>query len=104
MSGEKSTQNRKWGKITVLLCVIVIMALLLQVGILYDVNTRNVNKTSKVLLDQVISIIKKNQQNEKEMIESLKEDCIVRAKACRTSSTPIRRHSMIRKSCRRSLS
>ena len=81
MSGEKSTQNRKWGKITVLLCVIVIMALLLQVGILYDVNTRNVNKTSKVLLDQVISIIKKNQQNEKEMIESLKEDCIVRAKA-----------------------
>lgn len=81
MSGEKSAQNRKWGKIAVLVCLIVVLALLLQVGILYDVNTRNVNKTSRVLLNQVIGIIEENQQNEKEMIESLKEDYIVRAKA-----------------------
>lgn len=78
---EKRIQRERWGKIIGLVCVIIIFALLLQRAILNNVNSRNANKTSKVLLEQVISIIKKNEANEKEMIRSLKEDYIVRAKA-----------------------
>lgn len=78
---EKRIQRKRWGKIIGLVCVIIIFALLLQRAILNNVNSRNANKTSKVLLEQVISIIKKNEANEKEMIRSLKENYIVRAKA-----------------------
>lgn len=81
MNRKKSEQSRKWGRIACLLCVLIGMALLLEAGILEHTNIRNVNKTSQVLLDQVISIIDKNQQSEKELIQSLKEDYIVRAKA-----------------------
>ena len=81
MKREKSEQSRKWGRIVCLLCVVIGMALLLEAGILEHANVRNVNKTSQVLLDQVISIIEKNQQSEEELIQSLKEDYIVRAKA-----------------------
>ena len=81
MNRKKSEQSRNWGRIACLLCVLIGMALLLEAGILEHTNIRNVNKTSQVLLDQVISIIDKNQQSEKELIQSLKEDYIVRAKA-----------------------
>ena len=36
---------------------------------------------SEVLLDRVVNVIEKNEQDEKDMIASLKEDYIVRAKA-----------------------
>lgn len=81
---EKSVKHisrRRWEKIIVLIFVIIILALFLQRAILNNVNNRNANKTSKVLLEQVVSIIKKNEVSEKELIRSLKEDYIVRAKA-----------------------
>lgn len=78
---EKRIRRKRWGKIVGLICVIIILALVLQRAILSNVNNRNASKTSKVLLEQVISIIEKNEANEKEMIRSLKEDYIVRAKA-----------------------
>ncbi len=59
----------------------VVVALFLQAGILMYVNSKNADKTSQMLLDQAISIIEKNQENEKDLIKSMKEDYIVRARA-----------------------
>ena len=78
---ENRIQGKRWGKIAVLIGVIIILALLLQGAILNNVNNRNANKTSRVLLEQIISIIEKNGESEKELVRSLKEDYIVRAKA-----------------------
>lgn len=80
MKKRQATKNRAGKEIVSLLGVIIVLALCLQADILNSVNTRNINKTSEVLLDQAIGIIEKNQQSEKDMIESLKEDYIVRAK------------------------
>ena len=60
--------------------MIILAALCLQADILNSINTRNINKTSEVVLDQAIGIIEKNQKDEQDMIQSLKEDYIVRAK------------------------
>ena len=73
--------DKKRGKIIGLLIAIIVIALFLEAGILYYVNNKNTEKTTKVLLNQVVDIIKKNQKNEDEMMNSLKEDYIVRAKA-----------------------
>lgn len=61
--------------------VVIAIALLLETGILNYVNERNASMTSQVLLDRVISIIDKNETNEAQLIDSLKDDYIVRAKA-----------------------
>ena len=71
----------KWGKSIGLFLAIIVIALFLEAAILDNVNTRNANKTSHLLLNQVVSVIKKNKQNENELIQSLKEDYMVRAKA-----------------------
>ena len=57
------------------------MALVLQAVILNFINTRNFNRTSQVLLDQVSNVIEKNKASEDDLIDSLKEDYMVRAKA-----------------------
>lgn len=61
--------------------VVTAIALLLETGILNYVNERNASMTSQVLLDRVISIIDKNETSEAQLIDSLKDDYIVRAKA-----------------------
>ena len=60
---------------------IVVTAMLLETGILNYVNEKNASMTSQVLLDRVISIIDKNETSEAQLIDSLKDDYIVRAKA-----------------------
>lgn len=57
------------------------MALVIQMAILNWINNKNTAKMSEVLLDRVVNVIEKNEDNEKNMITSLKEDYIVRAKA-----------------------
>lgn len=74
-------KNKRWVRIICLSVVIVIVALFLEAGILYNVNAKNADNTSEVFLKQIISILEKNDQTEKEMMQSLKEDYIVRAKA-----------------------
>lgn len=81
MSNKKYPENRKWGKIVCLLVGAVVIALVIQGSILNNANRKNGMKTSQVLLYQAISVIEKNQQSEEEMIQSLKEDYMVRAKA-----------------------
>lgn len=60
---------------------VIVVALILEAGILKYVNDANAYKLSKVLLDRVFTVLNKNDQSEEELIESLKDDYIVRAKA-----------------------
>ncbi len=59
---------------------IVAMALGIQLIILNTINNRNFDNTSILLLDRVVDVIENNEQNEKNLIDSLQEDYIVRAK------------------------
>ena len=68
-------------KIVILSVGIIIVALLLEASVLKYVNDKNAYQTSKVLVDRVITVLNKNDENRNELIESLKEDYIVRAKA-----------------------
>ena len=68
-------------KIIILSIMIIVVALLLEASILKYVNDKNAHRTSKVLLDCVITVLDKNDASRNELIESLKDDYIVRAKA-----------------------
>lgn len=68
-------------KIAFLSVGIIIVALLLEASILKYVNDKNAYQTSKVLVDRVITVLNKNDESRDELIESLKDDYIVRAKA-----------------------
>lgn len=81
MKEKKFTGRRKWKRIVFLTIGIVIVALFVQAGILMYVNSKNADKTSEVLLEQVIQVLEKNEENESDLIQSMKEDYIVRAKA-----------------------
>ena len=81
MENKKKKTKNKILKLVCLLIFVIGTAVFLEAAILYTVNNKNVYQTSKVLLDQAVDIIEKNQKNEDDMIQSLKEDYIVRAKA-----------------------
>lgn len=68
-------------KILVLSITIVAVALILETCILQYVNDKNAQTTSNVILDRVIAVIDKNESSESELVRSLKDDYIVRAKA-----------------------
>lgn len=68
-------------KILILSITIVAVALILETCILKYVNDKNAQTTSNVLLDRVIAVIDKNESSESELVKSLKDDYIVRAKA-----------------------
>lgn len=68
-------------KILALSITIVAVALILETCILQFVNDKNAQTTSNVLLDRVIAVIDKNELSESELVRSLKDDYIVRAKA-----------------------
>ena len=55
---------------------VIVVALILEAGILKYVNDANAYKLSKVLLDRVFTVLDKNDQSEEELIESLKDDYI----------------------------
>ena len=68
-------------KLIILAITIIAAALLLEGFILKYVNDKNSDRTSKVLLDRVITVLDKNDESEEALIKSLKDDYIVRAKA-----------------------
>ena len=60
---------------------IVLVAMVIQAGILSFFNNMSFDRTSQVLLYQVSNVIEKNKASEEDLIDSLKEDYMVRAKA-----------------------
>lgn len=74
-------QKIKYDKIVFLALGLILMVLVIQMAILNWINNKNTAKMSEVLLDRVVNVIEKNEDDEKNMITSLKEDYIVRAKA-----------------------
>lgn len=84
-------QKIKYDKIVFLALGLILVALVIQMAILNWINNRNISKMSEVLLDRVVNVIEKNEQDEKDMIASLKEDYIVRAKAVPILSMRIRK-------------
>jgi diguanylate cyclase (GGDEF)-like protein len=58
---------------------VIAVAVIIEVIILNSLTRKDSNKTSLVLLNQVSSIIKDNDENEEDLIESLKEEYIIRA-------------------------
>ena len=64
MYNKKKKIKHKTLKIFCLLIGTIVTAVFLEAGILYIVNSKNVYKTSKVLLDQTIEIIERNKQSE----------------------------------------
>lgn len=68
-------------KVIILSSLIILFALVLEAGILTYANERNAYRTSTVLLDRVIAVLNKNDETRDKLIQSLKEDYIVRAKS-----------------------
>jgi diguanylate cyclase (GGDEF)-like protein len=66
-------------KVIFWLVVVVTVAIIIEIFILNSFNRKNSNRTSLVLLNQVVSILEENDKNENELIKTLKEDYIVRA-------------------------
>ena len=81
MQKIKYDKVRQLDKIVFLALGLILVALVIQMAILNWINNRNISKMSEVLLDRVVNVIEKNEQDENDMIASLKEDYIVRAKA-----------------------
>lgn len=76
-----SDKKRKLPEIILITVGVVAIALIIQAVILSFINNRNFDRTSRVLLDQVENVIQKNHASEEDLIDSLKEDYMVRAKA-----------------------
>lgn len=79
--GRILDKKRKLPGIILITGGVVLIALVIQAIILSFINNRNFNRTSQVLLDQVSNVIEKNKASEDDLIDSLKEDYMVRAKA-----------------------
>ena len=81
MEENKRTKHSQWYKVALLVVVVIGLMLLLEFGIQTIGNKRTAENTSEMLLNQVIGVLKKNDYEETELLASLKEDYIVRAKA-----------------------
>ena len=68
-------------RLVALAVAVIVVALMLEAGILKYVNDKTTYRTSEVLLGRVLSVLEKNDESETDMIESLKADYIVRARA-----------------------
>ena len=77
----KYEKIRKLDKIVFLALGLILMALVIQMAILNWINNKNTAKMSEVLLDRVVNVIEKNEDDESDMVSSLNEDYIVLAKA-----------------------
>lgn len=78
---ETQRGKRKLNRVIALAVGLILIALFIQMWILTWINNKNTAKMSEMLLDRVVDVIEKNEEDEQELISSLKADYIVRAKA-----------------------
>lgn len=81
MEKKKRSERSQWYKVVLMVLIVMGLMLLLEFGIQTIGNKRTAENTSEMLLNQVIGVLKKNDYEETELLASLKEDYIVRAKA-----------------------
>ena len=80
-SDRQKVVAMKKRRLVALAVAVIVVALMLEAGILKYVNDKTTYRTSEVLLGRVLSVLEKNDESETDMIESLKADYIVRARA-----------------------
>lgn len=78
---ETQRRKQKLKRVIALAVGLILIALFIQMWILTWINNKNTAKMSEMLLDRVVDVIEKNEEDEQELISSLKDDYIVRAKA-----------------------
>lgn len=81
MREEKKKNLKRWIKVIISIVIAVTCGLLIELFIQVEGNKRTAEKTSEMLLNQIVGIIEKNEQDEEVVLEALKEDYIIRAKA-----------------------
>lgn len=75
--------DRKNKRIYIIMATVsflLLVAVGIQLFMLHWFNQKNMENTSLLLLDRIVGVIERNEQNEKNLVDSLKEDYIVRAK------------------------
>lgn len=65
MQKIKYDKVRQLDKIVFLALGLILVALVIKMAILNWINNRNISKMSEVLLDRVVNVIEKNEQDEK---------------------------------------
>ncbi len=80
MGGQLNYKKFK-KKIIIYMILFILAAVLLETVILHILNKRNIDKTSKIMLDQVENILNENDQSARDLLEGLKSEYIDRAKS-----------------------
>lgn len=81
MKKEKTYQESFRRTVILITGAVVITAILLEVFVLIKVNKKHAERTTEVLIQQVVNVLERNTVDEAEMISSMKEDYIVRTEA-----------------------
>lgn len=77
---KRNTKEVRIGKIVIMLVFIVFLLVFFTYMVLIYNNKRNARKTCEVMLNQMCSILDKNQSAQDTLLESLKEEYTIRAK------------------------
>ncbi len=75
-----NTKEIIFGKVVIMVAMVVILLVIFTYMALIYNNTRNAQKTGEVMLNQMIGVLEKNESAEDTLMESLKEEYIIRAK------------------------
>ena len=77
---SRKEARQKYDKVIIITAVLIILALGIQLGILNQIHKNNDEKASVLLLDRIIDVLDDNQEEERVLTETLKEEYIDRAK------------------------
>lgn len=78
---KKKDRKLHKGIVITIVVVVLVVLVVIKAGIEIAGNKRSAENTSKILMDRIISVMKQNEQDEKSLLESMKEDYIIRAQA-----------------------
>lgn len=76
-----NTKETSFGKAVAVVAIVVILLVIFTYIMLNHYNEKNAEKTGQVMLNQMIGVLEKNESAEETLLESLKEEYIIRAKA-----------------------
>lgn len=79
MKKQKTSLKKQHRRVVLYMIAIILLAIILEFQILSTLNRRSATKTTHVIVEQVEGVIVENERTEKELMEALKEEYIVRA-------------------------